>query len=93
MAKFLNSYDLHDRRQYPLLWNTLLQWRAVKILESVWLANLVGPAPVIRDILLQHVDNDDSIAVIELKPGSDWATMRCSFKGADWLNSYIAEAG
>ena len=93
MAQFLISYDLHKRRDYPPLWNTLLQWDAVKILESVWLANLVGPAPAIRDILLHHVDNDDSIAVIELKPGSDWAIIRCPSKGSAWLSNNIAIAG
>jgi len=35
------------------------------------------------------MDADDSVAVIELKPGSEWAALRARELGTDWLTQNI----
>lgn len=89
MAHFLISYDLHKVRNYEPLWAALGSWGAVRLLESVWLVSINSGAGDIRDALLRAVDNDDSIAVIELKPGSEWSTHRAKPAGTDWLTLNI----
>lgn len=89
MAFFLISYDLHKVRVYEPLYKKLAEWKSVRLLESVWLSNINGTAVQVRDILTTLVDSDDSIAVIELKSGSDWATLRTKPGGKEWLQANI----
>lgn len=89
MAMYLISYDLHRDRDYPRLYEALEYWGAVRLLESVWLADLIGPAAVIRNILSAHIDADDSIAIIQLASGIQWATVLCEPDGVAWLKQRI----
>jgi hypothetical protein len=89
MAQFLITYDLHNRRDYQPLYEALHRFKAVRLCESVWLATLLGPAETVRNLLMASIDHDDSLAVIELKPGSDWATVRVKPDGANWLSAFI----
>lgn len=89
LRPFLITYDLHKVRHYSALLAALRSWGAVPLAKSVWLANLIGPAGVIRDLLERCVDGDDSIAVLELKPGSDWATVNVTKAANRWLSSNI----
>lgn len=92
MPAFLISYDLHNRRVYTDLLASLKGWQAVRLHKSLWLANLKGPASVIRDLLKTDIDNDDSIAVIEIPPGSDWATLRVEPGSAEFLSRCVTVA-
>jgi hypothetical protein len=56
------------------------------------LANLKGPAEVIRNFMLAHLDNDDSVGVIEVKAGSQWATMRAPAAANAWLSANLLPA-
>jgi flagellar biosynthesis/type III secretory pathway ATPase len=85
MAHFAIGYDLHNQRTYPPVWNLLKSWGAVRLLESFWLATLNSTAAQVRDALQRVVDTDDSVAVIELKTGSDWACVRAKPEGVEWL--------
>lgn len=90
MAMFLITYDLHKQRNYEQLYKLLHLLSAVRLTESVWLARLVGPAPEVRRHIVAACDNDDGIAVIELKPDSDWATTRGVYSaGTDWLEANL----
>jgi len=89
MAQYLITYDLHKRRVYTGLYQLMAGWNAVRLTESLWLANLKGPAEVIRDIVLAQLDSDDTVAVIEIKPGADWATMRVTTAANAWLSAYV----
>lgn len=89
MASFLISYDLHKVRNYQPLYDKLDEWGAVRLLESVWLANMTGTAGAIRDVLAGLGDDDDSFAVIELKKGSRWATRRAKKSGNDFLRANL----
>lgn len=87
MALFIISYDLRKQRNYQPLYDCLNSWKATRLLESLWLADLVGPASAIRDILRASVDADDGIAVLGLTRGFDWATLNCQTLGTNWLNT------
>jgi hypothetical protein len=38
---------------------------------------------------MQVMDRDDGAAVIELKKGSDWSTVRAQKAGTDWLGAKV----
>jgi hypothetical protein len=62
---------------------------AVRLLESLWLVTLNDTATEVRDALVAVVDADDSIAVVELKAGSNWASIRANESGVAWLRTNI----
>lgn len=88
MAYFVISYDLHKVKHYQPVWDKLEEWDATRALESLWLANVDGTAKQVRDVLKSLVDEDDSIVVIELKKGSDWAVKKAPQAGP-WLKDNI----
>jgi hypothetical protein len=73
MPAYLISYDLRKVRKYDALLKQLRDWSCHKLHESTWLGVLKGPAPTIRTLLRRHIDGDDRLAVLELRPGADWA--------------------
>ena len=90
MAHFIISYDLHNTRNYQPVWDRLASWGAIRLLESLWVVSLDNTAGDLRESLKEVVDEDDSVAVIELKPGSGWSTWRAKKPGVDWLKANIA---
>jgi hypothetical protein len=85
LAHYVISYDLHKARNYQPVWNQLEQWGATRLLESLWVLTTSADAGDLRIALQKLVDNDDSLAVLELKPGSAWSTLNARPAGADWL--------
>lgn len=92
MAHFVISYDLHRRRDYRDLYQLLESWKAVRLLESVWLADLIGPAETVKELVLKTLDSDDSVAVLELKPGAQWAAAREKPGARAWLMKRLPRA-
>jgi hypothetical protein len=92
MASFLITYDLHNRRNYAELYRLLASWGAVKLTESNWLANLNGTASQVRDVVAATLDSDDTIAVLELKQASGWATLRVPPAANTWLSANMLPA-
>ena len=90
MALYVISYDYRNNRNYDPLYALLERWNAKPLLESVWLANLNGSAPAVRRELVSTGDGDESFAVIELKPNSDWATTPgVKQSGVEWLETHL----
>ena len=89
MTNYFITYDLHKRRNYDSLYQLLAGWRAVRLTESDWLVTLNGGAEVVRDVVLEHLDSDDTVAVIEIPKGSNWATMRVSTAANAFLSSNV----
>jgi hypothetical protein len=81
----LISYDLKKVKNYPYLYTCLNQWKAQRLLESLWVANVAGPPETVRDILKAYIDGDDAIVVVELRAGTDWATLRAKPGGVALL--------
>ncbi|MEO1167258.1 MAG: hypothetical protein AAFW97_00960 [Pseudomonadota bacterium] len=89
MTKFLITYDNKAPRDYRKLYQLMASWRAVRLAESVWLAELRGPAGIVRNCVQNALQRDDVVAVIELKPGSDWATNHVHPAASDWLANNV----
>lgn len=89
MKPYLLNYTLHNRRDYRGLYRLLAGWSAVRLTDSVWLARLNGPAEVISDLMLAELDSDDTVAVVEIKHGSDWATVRVPPAASAWLSNNV----
>lgn len=92
MAHFLITYDNRPPRNYQALYDLMSNWAAVRLADSVWLAELVGPAPTVRGFVQQALQADDTVAVLELKPGADWATVNVPPQAAEWLSRHISPA-
>ena len=90
MATYLISYDLKRTKNYPRLYKLLLAWRAKRVLDSLWVAKLAGPASMIREVFRQFVDHDDAVFVTELPPGVDWAAFAANPAGIAMLRSTSA---
>jgi hypothetical protein len=89
MAHYIASYDLHNQRHYQPVWNELESMGATRLLESLWVLTSALTASQIRDRIAKAADSDDSVAVIELKPGSYWGTVRARPHGVQWLQQNI----
>ena len=92
MYLYLISFELHDPRMHPPLWDRLKAMAASRLLESLWLVSSPAPAEQIRDELADAAHPDDCFAVIEMQPGSNWATMRAKTDGISWLSANLAMA-
>lgn len=90
--QFLITYDNHPPRNYTALYQLMASWKAVRLAESVWLANLAGPAGVVRDLVQARLQHNDTVAVIELKKGADWATSHVATAAATWLAANVTPA-
>lgn len=89
MALYLINYDLRAPEDYAPLYAQLDHWRAKRLLSTVWVAELRGPALVVRDILSALIGSSDRLVVLELKYGSDWSGMRAEESGIQWLRINI----
>ncbi|WP_140420526.1 hypothetical protein [Novosphingobium sp. B 225] len=90
MAQYLITYDNKPPRNYAALYHLMSSWNAVRLSESVWLANLAGPAGTVRDIVLSKMQRDDLVTVVELKKGSDWAvTQGATATAKAWLSNNV----
>lgn len=89
MSLYIASYDLHKIRNYHPVWTLLENWGATRLLESLWVFNSNLSAAQIRDQLRMVGDGDDSFAVIELKPGSWWASEKARNLGVQWLQRNV----
>ncbi|WP_152539797.1 SinR [Afipia sp. P52-10] len=89
MAKFIASYDLHKQRNYEPVWEALENLGATRLLESLWVLSAQLTASQVRDIIKAAADDDDSVAVVELQQGADWACVKAKQDGVAWLRQNI----
>jgi hypothetical protein len=92
MTSFLIAYDNKPPRNYTALYQLMAAWNAVRLADSVWLANLNGTATQVRDIVQSRLQANDVIAVLELKQGSNWATRHVPPAASAWLSANILPA-
>jgi len=90
MPLYVITYDERAKtRNYQPLYDQLNSWGAAHLQNSVWLANLKGPAATIRDLLRAHMHADDTVCVVQLPAsGADWATHNARPVGVNWLRSH-----
>lgn len=89
MPAYLISYDNRAPRNYQRLYQLMGAFKAVRLNESNWMANLPGPAYVIRDLVSGTLESNDVVAVVEVKPGSDWATVNVGLAANAWLSANV----
>ena len=75
MALFFVTYDLIKFKDYPKLWARLGQYKAQRVLLSVWALTNTSTAAAIRDDLKTYIDGDDRLLVIQ---SADWASWNLS---------------
>jgi CRISPR/Cas system-associated endoribonuclease Cas2 len=93
MTLYILTYDERAKhgRNYQPLYDLLTGWGAVHMQDSVWLANLNATnAAAVRNAMLVVMHPDDTVCVIQLTPGSGWATINEKPGAADWLRQNIA---
>ncbi|HYD89167.1 MAG TPA: hypothetical protein VEA80_16940 [Vitreimonas sp.] len=89
MAFFLVSYDAHKVRDYSRFYEAAEKNNGVALLESLWGFEFNSTAAQVRDWAKSLFDADDSVVVIELKPGSGWGTSKAA-EAAAWLKAKIS---
>lgn len=66
------SYDLCNERDYETLYKELENFKAVRVLESVWCFKRVNTnAERLRNYFNNFIDKDDKLLVTE---SAEWAT-------------------
>lgn len=86
MSLYLITYDLRQPgRNYKPLYDLLNQWQAKKVAESVWIADLKGPASAIRDLLQETMDANDRVVVLALVGQFGWAAKNAMPEGVALL--------
>lgn len=93
MPHYMISYNLRKVRNYDGLIKTLRTMKCISPLKSLWVGSLVGPASAIRQILANEMDSDDGLVIVEIKPGSDWATKAPNEHASTWFSNNITKAG
>ncbi len=93
MPNYLICYDVRSKNHdYTALYAALAKAGAAHLQNSVWLADIKGPAAGVRDELRAHMHPDDTIAVIRLPSNSyaqtDWATRHDRVTGVNWLRAH-----
>lgn len=89
MSNYFITYDLHNRRDYRGLYQLLASWKAIRLTQSDWLVTLNGSSEVVRNFMLRELDADDTVAVVEIAKGADWATMRVPAAANAWLSANV----
>lgn len=90
MARYIVGYDLHHDRNYQPIWDLLKGWGATRLVEALWVVTTNLSAKQIRQALYDATGQRDSVAVVELQPGSNWSTIGVPDAGNDWLRKNIA---
>ena len=90
MSLYMIAYDERAAtRNYQPLYDQLATWGAAHLQNSVWLAELRGPAEAVREILKVHMHADDTICVIQLPDTpAQWATQYARDTGTNWLRAH-----
>ena len=89
MSEYVISYDLHRDRNYQHIYDLMDVWGAVRLHQSVWLVSLPVTAGAVQRWLTQAIDPDDSVVVLQLKPGLQWASYRLEDGPLAWLWRYL----
>jgi hypothetical protein len=89
VKSYLISYDNRAPRNYARVYQLMAALHAVRLTDSLWMANLPGPANVIRDLVRGTMDANDAVTVVEIKRGSDWATVNVEPAASGWLSANI----
>jgi hypothetical protein len=87
MPAYSVSYDLRTPgRNYQPLYDALIQARAVRALQSLWLLDDPNTSGYVRDVLRSLVDANDGLLVTEIA-NSNWASFKLPPEATEWLRA------
>ena len=76
MTVYIASYDLRKPgRNYDALYRRLADWKALRVLESVWAIYTTSNAKTIRDDLKRYIDSGDGLLVAKLAGEAAWESL------------------
>lgn len=88
MALYFVGYDVRTVNRGEL--EALVRgWGAVSLYDGAWLLNRNLSALEIRNALQGFLRDDDPAIVLELKPGSWWASEHVDRSALDWLKAHV----
>ena len=91
MARLLIGCELGKQSTAETVRSALESWGAVRLLETLWLLSTRLDARYVTSALQDLVAPQDSVAVIDLQPGSEWSAAGLSEAAAEWLREHIGE--
>jgi hypothetical protein len=90
MGLFFVTYDAaHGNRE--ALGQQLADWGAVAAFEGAWLLKTHRSAVEIRNALQALLRGEDPAVVLELQPGSWWASENLDPRSLAWLKANVLE--
>lgn len=91
MARLLIGCELGTQSTAEKARAALDSWGAVPVLGSLWVLNTPLDAGYVRSALQDIVEPQDSIAIIDLHPGSEWSATGVSEDATGWLSEHLGE--
>jgi len=65
------------------------EWNCVRPLPTLWFGRLNSDALRVREILRTVVRDNNGLFICEIKPSSDWATLKMHYTVSDWMRNNI----
>lgn len=88
MGLYFVGYDARPDTR-PKLEGLLCGWGAATLYDGAWLLSHRSSALDLRNRLQGLLHDDDPAIVLELKPGSWWASEHADRSGLDWLRAHL----
>ena len=88
MALYFVGYDARPEARAKLE-GLLSDWGAATLYDGAWLVDHRCSALDLRNSLQGLLRDDDPAIVLELKPGSWWASEHADRGGLDWLRAHV----
>jgi hypothetical protein len=89
MPLYMISYDEHPSRNYDECYKLMARWKAKRLLQSLWFAQLTGPAEVVRNAVSTAFGHSASVAVVQVFANGDWSTYGAQDGGVKWLQAHM----
>lgn len=89
MATFIITYDTHKDRNYSDLYKGMAEHNGVRLAESLWGIDFDHSATEVKDWVRDLLDNDDTIIVVQVKSGSDWAIQTAPYAVLEWFKERL----
>lgn len=89
MPLYMISYDEKSAYDYTECYKLMRKWRAKRLLQSLWFANLNGTADDVLKAVNSALGNNAGVAVVQVFQNGDWSTIRAQKEGVQWLEEHM----
>jgi len=91
MARLLIGCELGKQSTADSVQLALESWGAVRLLQSLWLLSTKMDARYVNSALQDLVEPRDSVAVVDVHPGSEWSAFGVAETATAWLRDNIGD--